>query len=125
MIFSSHKNICACKKSAPFDPVWPYLAPCGPIWPRLPRLALFDPVWPHLVQFGPVWSRFVPFCPICPHLLRMAPLGHFLISISKYFKVPIRQGELSLAQLSPGLLLVLCYLVTAILSGAFYLVIII
>ena len=93
MIFSSHKNICACKKSAPFDPVWPYLAPCGPIWPRLPRLALFDPVWPHLAPFGPILSRLVPLGPICPHLPCLAPLGHFLISISRYFKVPIRQGE--------------------------------
>ena len=87
-------------------PVWPYLAPCGPISPRLPRLALFDPVgpiWLRLVQFGPVWSRFVPFGPICPHLPRMAPLGHFLISISNYFKVPICQGDSGTQQSFPTL----------------------
>ena len=74
MIFSSYKNICACKKSAPFDPVWPYLAPCGPIWPCLPRLALFDPVWPHLAPFGPIWSCLVPLGPIWSHLAQFGPI---------------------------------------------------
>ena len=36
IIFSSHKNIPACKKSAPCGPIWP---PFGPIWPRLANVA--------------------------------------------------------------------------------------
>ena len=34
IIFSSHKNIPACKKSAPCGHIWP---PFGPIWPRLAK----------------------------------------------------------------------------------------
>ena len=56
------------KKSAPFDPIWPYLAPCGPIWARLPHLALFGPIWPRLYQICPVWSHLAQFVPICPLL---------------------------------------------------------
>ena len=37
IIFSSHKNIPACKKSAPCGPIWP---PFDPIWPRLANVAL-------------------------------------------------------------------------------------
>ena len=36
IIFSSHKNLPAYKKSAPCGPIWP---PFGPIWPRLANVA--------------------------------------------------------------------------------------
>ena len=74
-------------KSAHFNPVWPRLALFGPI---LAPFALVIPVWPCFAPFGSIWSHLAPFGPILPCL---APLCHFLISTSKYFKVPIRQGH--------------------------------
>ena len=56
--------MCACKKSAPYDPIWPRLAPLallarfGPI--RL-FLDIFGPVCPHLAPFDPVWHHLAPF----------------------------------------------------------------
>ena len=85
----------ACKKSAPYDPIWPRLAPFGPFghfWRRRPFLALFgpfDPVWPRLTLFGTIWHHLALFDPAWPNL---ALLGHSSISTSRYFKVPIRQG---------------------------------
>ena len=80
------------QKSAPFGPVspfgptWPHLAVFGPIWPRLTP---FDPIWPSLTLFVTIWHHFALFGPALPHL---ALLGHSSILISRYFKVPIRQG---------------------------------
>ena len=75
----------ACKKSAPYDPIWPRLAPLallatfghvrhflalfGPVWPSL---APFDPVCHHFAPFGPAWPYLTPFGLGCPCL---APLG--------------------------------------------------
>ena len=64
----------ACKKSAPFDPIWPCLA-C------LALLAKFCPIRPFLAFFCPVW----------PHL---ALLGHFSIFISRYFELRIRHIDI-------------------------------
>ena len=79
-------------KLTPFSPVCP-------IWPRLPHLAPFNPVWPHLLPFAPVWSHLALFAPVCSCLVPFGPiwpclalLGQFLISISRYIKVPIHQG---------------------------------
>ena len=76
----------ACKKSAPYDPIWPRLAPFGPfghVSLRRLFLALFGPVWPRVAPFDPVWHHLAPFGPIWPHL---ALIGHSSISISRYFK---------------------------------------
>ena len=94
MIFQSHVNMHACKKSAPFDPIWPRfarLATFGPERPFWPRFASFDPVWPRLTLLDIIWHHLALFGPDWPHL---ALLGHCSILISRYFKVPIRQGIL-------------------------------
>ena len=50
-------------------------------------LALFDlfgaiwHFWHHLAPFGPAWPQ-------------LALIGHFSIFISRYFKVPIHQGDI-------------------------------
>ena len=74
--------MCACKKSAPYDPIWPRLAPLALLatfGPIIPFLAPFDPVWHHLALFGPAWSH-------------LALLGNSSIFISRHFKLRIRQG---------------------------------
>ena len=84
----------ACKLSAPFDPIWPHLAPLALLTtfgPVRPFLALFCPVWPHLAPFDSVWHHLAPFGPARSHVFL---LGHSSILISRYFKVPIRQGVL-------------------------------
>ena len=92
--------MCACKKSAPYDPIWPRLAPLallarfGPIRHFLAIFAPFDPIWPRLTLFGTIWHHLVLFDPAWPHL---ALLGHSSILISRYFKVPIRQGATEIA----------------------------
>ena len=82
----------ACKKSAPFDPIWPRLA-------RLALLAPFCPVGPFLASFCLVWPRFAPFdsfghhlAPFGPDWTNLAMIEHSSILISRYFKVPIREG---------------------------------
>ena len=54
-------------------------------------MAPFGPVWPHLALFGSIWTFLVPFGAIFPHLPCLAPLGHILISISRYSKVLIQE----------------------------------
>ena len=71
IIFSSHNNMCACKKSAPFDPIWPRLARLALLAKFCPVrlfLASFCPVWPSLTLFGIIWHHLAPFCPDWPHL---------------------------------------------------------
>ena len=48
----------ACKKLAPFDPIWPRLALLATLGPVNPFLARFDLVWPRLTLFGTIWPRF-------------------------------------------------------------------
>ena len=61
--------MCARKKSAPFDPIWPrlarlaLLATFGPISCFWPRFALFDPIWPRLTLFGIIWHHLAPLGP--------------------------------------------------------------
>ena len=68
-IFLSHKNMRACKKSAPYDPIWPRLA----YWPFWPRKALFGPFWPRFTPFGPVLPCLAPFGPVLPRLAPLSP----------------------------------------------------
>ena len=77
----------------PFGLVWPrlaLLATFGSVGPFWPFLAPFDPVWPRLTLFGTIWHHLALFDPAWPHL---ALLGHSSIFTSRYFKVPIRQGD--------------------------------
>ena len=46
----------ACKKSAPFHPIWPPLALFGPFGP-------FGHIWPRKALFGLIWPRLTPFGP--------------------------------------------------------------
>ena len=77
----------------PFGLVWPHLAllatfgSVGPFWPFLAPL---DPVWPRLTLFGTIWHHLALFDPAWAHL---ALHGHSSIFTSRYFKVPIRQGD--------------------------------
>ena len=74
----------ACKISAPYDPIWPRLAPLallatfGHVWPRI---ALFGPFWPRLTLFGTIWHHLALFGPAWFHL---ALLGNSSIFISRY-----------------------------------------
>ena len=87
----------------PFGHVWPHLAllatfrSVGSFWPFL---APFDPVWPRLTLFGTIWHYLAPFGPAWP-LLPL--LGHSSIFISRYFKVPIRQGDSEVHQVYKNL----------------------
>ena len=72
----------ACKKSVPYDPIWPRLAPlalCATVCPVKHFLALFGPVWPRLAPFDPVQHPLTLFGPAWTHL---ALLGHSSILVS-------------------------------------------
>ena len=79
----------------------PHLTQFGLVWPLLVLLAPFGPVRPFLsffarfTPFDPVWHHLAQFGTIRPSLAHLALLGHSSIFISKYFKVPIRQGDIS------------------------------
>ena len=82
----------ACKKSAPFDPIWPRLA-------RLAVLAKFCPVRPFLASFGPGLLCLASFGTIWPCLALISPTQPCFATLQflsqgtlRYFKVPIRQG---------------------------------
>ena len=60
----------------------------SPIWPRLTP---FDPVWPCWTLFGTILTHLAPFGPAWSHL---ALLGLFSIFLSRYFMVPIQEGDL-------------------------------
>ena len=62
MEFSNVYTMCICTSAGP---AWPCLDPLGPAWSHK---GLLSPAWP-----------------------RLAPLGHYSISISRYLKVPISQ----------------------------------
>ena len=77
---SSHKNMRACKKSAPFDHIWPCLAPFSPFGHVWSRKAPFRRVWPRLAMFGPAWPNLA--------LIDRSSL------ISSYIKVRIHWREM-------------------------------
>ena len=79
--------MCACKKSAPYDPIWPRLAPLALLAMFGPVRLFFGPFWPRLTLFDPVWHHLAPFDPTWTHL---ALLGQSSIFISRCFKVQIR-----------------------------------
>ena len=88
------------------SPIWPCLA-ClallAPFCPVGPFLASFYSVLPRLTLFGIIRHHLAPFGPDLPHL---ALLGHSSILISRYFKVPIRQGVRNLV---PSFMMFLVY----------------
>ena len=54
----------AWKKSAPYDPIWPRLAPFALLamfGPVRHLLALFDPIWPRLTLFGTIGHHLALF----------------------------------------------------------------
>ena len=99
------------KKSAPFDPIWPRLA-ClallATFGPVRPFLTSFCPVWPHLALFDSVWHHWHHLAPFGPDWPYLALLGHSSISISRYFKVPICQGDLTFTRRKRQTYLILC-----------------
>ena len=58
----------ACKKTAPFDPIWPRLALLAPFCSVGHFLASFCPVWLFLESFGTIWARLAPIGPTLPCL---------------------------------------------------------
>ena len=106
--------------AAPFDPFWPRLALLATFCPVRPCLASFGPVWPRLARlilFGIIWHHFDPFGLDWPHL---ALIDHSSILISRYFKVPIRQGEWETCKLVQEALYLTYWLYSCPFLGIFF-----
>ena len=83
----------ACKKSAPYYPIWPHLASFGPfghVSLRRLFLALFGPFWPRLTQCGPVWPCLAQFGIIWHHLAPFGPVRPCLATLQFWFQGTLR-----------------------------------